>query len=295
MCASWNKNAITSANSSFVGKEPIGVFVNDQDAIYVANREDGQILVWENASSTPTIITFDSLTNPPSIFVTPDGDIYVDGDNFDNRVDKWHSHTAHSEVVMSINGSCIGLFVDVNNSLYCSSTNNHLIMKMQLNDSKSSSIVVAGTGCPGPVTNMLDHPHGVFVDREFNLYVADTDNNRIQSFAPNQEHAITMAGFGARNFLVLNRPTSVVLDADGYLFIVEKGNHRIIRSIPNGFKCLIGCTDGNGDQFNQLNYPYTMSFDTIGNIYVADFNNNRIQRFDLAIKSCGMSIFIQNE
>ena len=177
--ASWNKNAITFANSSSVGKESIGVFVDDQDAIYVANGEDGQFLVWENASSTPTIVTLDSSTNPLSIFVTSDGDIYVDGGNFDNRVDKWHFHTAHSEIVMSINGSCTGLFLDVNNSLYCSATNNHLIMKMKLNDSKSSSIVVAGTGCPGPVTNMLDHPHGIFVDKELNLYVADTDNNKI--------------------------------------------------------------------------------------------------------------------
>ena len=274
----------------------MGIFVDNRDAIYVANREDGQILVWENAFSTPTIITSGSSTKPMSIFVTPDRDIYVDGDNFDNQVDKWHFHTgAHSEIIISINGSCAGLFVDVNNSLYCSSTNNHLIMKMKLNNSESSSIIVGGTGCPGPVPNMLDHPHGIFVDQELHLYVADTDNNRIQHFAPDQKHGITVAGFGARNFFILNRPTSVVLDANGYLFIVENRNHRIIRSIPNGFKCVVGCTDDNGGQLNQLNYPYTMSFDTVGNIYVTDFNNHRIQRFDLAIKSRGMSTFLQNE
>lgn len=63
-------------------------------------------------------------------------------------------------------------------------------------------------------------------------------------FLPGQSVAITLAGFGANVHFTLNKPTSVVLDGDGYLFIVESQNHRIIRSVQNGFKCIVGCTDG---------------------------------------------------
>ena len=148
------------------------------------------------------------------------------------------------------------------------------------------SITVAGTGCPGPVSNMLDHPHGIFVDNNFKLFVADTNNNRIQSFELDQSSGITVAGFGAIVYFILNKPTSIVLDAGGSMFIVDSSNHRIIRSIPNGFKCLVGCSGTNGAKSNELNTPQTMAFDSNGNILVTDFNNHRIQNF------CWMSILV---
>ncbi|CAF1391947.1 unnamed protein product [Rotaria sp. Silwood1] len=113
---------------------------------------------------------------------------------------------------------------------------------MPLNNEQTVLMVVAGTGCPGPVPNTLDHPHGIFVDEQLNLYVADTDNNRIQLFSPGQTQAMTVAGFGAKSYFILNRPTDIALDADGYLYIVESQNYRIIRSMPNGFRCLVGCS-----------------------------------------------------
>ncbi|CAF3812173.1 unnamed protein product [Rotaria sp. Silwood1] len=169
---------------------------------------------------------------------------------------------------------------------------NHRVVKAALNNEQTVTVVVAGTGCPGPVPNTLDHPHGIFVDNQFNLYVADTDNNRIQFFAPDQKNGITMAGYGAKVQFILNRPTSIVLDGDDYLFIVESQNHRIIRSIPNGFKCLVGCSGNSGITSSQLDYPQSMAFDTTGNIFVSDFNNHRIQKFQLTRNSCGMSISI---
>lgn len=101
-------------------------------------------------------------------------------------------------------------------------------------------------------------------------------------------NAMTVAGFGAFITFILNRPTSVVLDGNGYLFIVNSQNHRIIRSISNGFECLFGCSDDNGASANLLNNPQTMAFDKDGNIFVTDFKNHRIQKFILARNLCGM-------
>ncbi|CAF1494913.1 unnamed protein product [Rotaria sp. Silwood1] len=292
ICASWNEDAVTFADKDLVGQKPAGLFINDEDAVYVANRENGQIIVWNNASSTPTRIISTNLTNPWSLFVTTDSDIYADHGNDNGHVDKWTFNATQSAIAINVHGWCTGLFVDINCHLYCASMTNHRVVKTALNNGQTVSVVVAGTGCPGPVPNMLDHPHGIFVDNQFNLYVADTDNNRIQFFAPDQKKGITMAGYGAKVRFILNRPTSIVLDGDGYLFIVESQNHRIIRSIPNGFKCLVGCFGNSGTTSNQLDYPQTMAFDTTGNIFVSDFNNHRIQKFQLTRNSCGMSISI---
>jgi DNA-binding beta-propeller fold protein YncE len=39
--------------------------------------------------------------------------------------------------------------------------------------------------------------------------------------------------------------------------------------------------NGCGQQPNQFNYHRGLSFDRRGNLYVADFNNHRIQKFDI--------------
>jgi hypothetical protein len=288
-------NATTFADDFTIGQQSTGIFVNVENTIYVTDGENGRILIWNNGSSTPTRHISGDMIKPWSLFVTTQGDIFVDNGNSNNRIDKWLLNTINSISVMNVNGSCAGLFVDINDNLYCSLVHHHRVVKIELNSSITVPITVAGIGCPGPVSNMLDHPHGIFVDLSFNLYVADSYNNRIQQFSPNQVNAITLAGFGASTYFILNRPTSIVHDADGYLFIVDSENHRIIRSIPNGFQCIVGCSGKSGVLSSQMHNPQTMAFDNNGNIFVTDLNNHRIQKFNLATNSCGKSVYLHIE
>jgi len=137
---------------------------------------------------------------------------------------------------------------------------------------------------------MLYDPRGIFVDINFNLYVADSGNNRIQLFQSGQPNGTTVAG--TSRTILLYHPTSVVLDADGYLFIVDNGNLRIIGSGPAGFRCVAGCSGTRGSASYQLYNPQTMAFDSYGNIFVTDTENGRIQKFVLAAYSCGMYYLI---
>ncbi len=43
--ASWNPNAITFADNSTVGSQPYDIFINTKNTIYVANHENGRIVV----------------------------------------------------------------------------------------------------------------------------------------------------------------------------------------------------------------------------------------------------------
>ena len=244
--------------------------------------------MWHEGSINTTQVIPGNFTDPNSLFVTSNGDIYIDDGEENGRVQKWKAQTNTFDTVMNVNSSCWGLFVDTNETLYCSMLNHHQVVKKSLNDHQMKSIVVAaGTGSKGSTFKELNGPVGMFVDVNFDLYVADCRNNRIQLFESGDLNGITVAGDGSINPTInLFCPSGIVLDAQKYLFIVENGNHRIVGSNLNGFRCLIGCYGG-GSQSNQLLDPNSFSFDRSGNILVADESNHRIQKFEYFGRSCG--------
>jgi len=166
---------------------------------------------------------------------------------------------------------------------------------MSLNSIVSVLTTVAGTGCAGSASNMLDQPVGIYVDINSDLYVADSGNDRIQLFPYGELNGTIKAGKNAAISFTLNQPTSVILDADGDLSIVDSGNQRIIRSGSNGAQCIIGCSMQSCLNSNQLCDRLTAIFDGYGNIYVTNQNKNGIQKYILATNSCGKLFCADNK
>jgi len=282
--ATWNSIATTFAKQSFVGQYPIGIFINSNNSIYLPNRQTGQIHMWQNdnhPNSTKTISG--SLADPLSLFVTTNGDIYVDNGRTHGRVDKWIRENETWISIMNVSSRCFGLFIDIYDNLYCSMYDNHQVDEKWLNGIRT---IVAGIGVAGPQSDMLYYPLGIFVDINLDLYVADSYNHRIQLFRLNQRNGITIAGKGSAKLTIeLIRPTGIVLDGDQYLFIVDHRNNRIIGSDENGFRCIFGCSGESGSTNDKLSNPHTMSFDSYGNIYVTDQYNHQVQKISLSKKS----------
>ena len=182
---------------------------------------------------------------------------------------------------------CQGLFIDVNNNLYCSETYRHQVVRTSLSNPNNTTVIIAGTGCSGYTANRLSSPRGIFVANNLSLYVADYWNDRIQLFQAGERNATTMVVNGPNGAITISRPTGVVLDGDGYLFIVDSGHHRIVGSGPEGFRCVVGCSGLAGSAPDHMNNPQTLSFDTDGNMFVTDRDNNRIQKFILGNGTCG--------
>jgi hypothetical protein len=244
--------------------------------------------VWHENNSNPTNIIYGNFTSLGSLFVTSNGDIYIDDGEINGRVQKWMAKTNTFVTVMNVNSECFGLFVDTNDTLYCSMDMNHQVVKRSLKDPEMTSVIVAaGTGSQGSDLYELDYPSGIFIDVNFDLYVADCGNNRVQLFQSGESNGITVAGSKSPNPTIdLDCPSGIVLDAEKYLFIVDGGNDRIVGSSLNGFRCLVGCY-GSGSQSNQFNRPFSLSFDRSGNMFVADTDNNRIQKFEYLESSFG--------
>ncbi|CAF1362531.1 unnamed protein product [Adineta ricciae] len=278
--ATWSANAITFQTNTTQGMLPFGMFIDINNTIYVSDRKNGQIKIWFTNGTNVTKTISGNLSSSSALFVTVDGGIYVDNGLYKGQIDQWSLQTNTSIPAMHVNSRCIGLFVDINNNIYCSMDSEHQVVSKSLNFSSNALTIVAGTGCQGSVSNMLDTPYGIFVDTNLDLYVADSGNNRIQLFQPGQLNAITVAGLSSSNITIsLNNPVSIILDFNKYLFIVDNNNNRIIGSGPNGFRCLVGCTSTTGSASNQLNFPTTLNFDSYGNLFVVDQNNARIQKF----------------
>src|SRR5207244_4239880 len=113
------------------------------------------------------------------------------------------------------------------------------------------------SGDGGPATSAkLNNPTGVAVDASGDVFIVDTDNQRIRKVTP-AGLISTIAGSGATGSgnggfsgdggpatsAKLNNPTGVAVDASGDVFIVDTDNQRIRKVTPAG---LISTIAGNG-------------------------------------------------
>lgn len=280
----WNTSGITFTNRSFVGNWPYGLHIDINNTVYVVNQQFRLIQVWFEGNSTPTTINITSYSYPINVFATSADDIYT---SFSYRVENYRLNSTSAIFTLNTDGECWDLFIDTNNSLYCSSPSYHRVIKRSLNSSDYQITTVAGTGCPGFFPETLYYPYGIFVHINFGLYVADSNNNRIQMFPFGQLNGTTVAGKGAPETFELRYPTDLILDADGNLFIVDNSNNRIVGSGVTGFRCIIGCFGGGYSAPDRLYYPRSINFDSNGNLFVMDTGNSRVQKFLLATNSCG--------
>ena len=269
---------MTFADNFIVGTNPYGLFIDTNNSIYSMNRDNGKIFIWMNNSNDPTFtLSTPFSSNVFSMFVTTNGLIYLG----DGKSIKQITKSNQIIEISSISDYILSVFIAINNIFYCSINGLHKVVKKSLDDISSTTTTVAGNGTQGSSSKLLNGPFGIFVDTNFDLYVADEYNNRIQLFQLGDTNGITVAGDTSANPTIsLNQPKNVILDGNKYLFITDD-NHRIIGSDENGFRCIVACSMSSGSTSDKLFYPRSIAFDSFGNLFVADANNNRIQKFRL--------------
>ena len=148
---------------------------------------------------------------------------------------------------------------------------------------QNTIVTVAGGPGEGPVATAiaLRSPRAVAVDAAGNVYIADTESQRVRAVAPGG--AITViAGSGVPGFSgdggtatagQLRDPNGVAVDSAGNVYIADSGNNRIRRVTPGGVISTVA-----GGTTDQLNAPAGVAVDGAGTLYVADTGNNRVRR-----------------
>jgi sugar lactone lactonase YvrE len=134
------------------------------------------------------------------------------------------------------------LAIDRLGNLYVADTHNNAIRKVAPDGSVST---LAGGGEAGYADGVkraarFDGPVGVAVDRDGNVYVADTYNDRIRRIG--RDGAVTtVAGSGVPAYLdgtamaaAFDTPGAIVVDRHGVLFVADTGNNAIRRIDETG-------------------------------------------------------------
>ncbi len=136
---------------------------------------------------------------------------------------------------------------------------------------------------------MFIFPHGLFVDRDDNIWVTDGQGkdgkgHTVVKFSPDGKVLMTLgkpgvAGAGPDTF---NAPSDVLVAPNGNIFVADghggDTNARIVKLSNDGKFIASWGKKGTGP--GEFSYPHGLAMDSAGRLFVADRENNRIQIFD---------------
>lgn len=306
---------------------PLGLAADNSGNIYVADYENNRIRKITPAGLVSTIAgTGDrSFLDGPALsamFNDPSGvSVDVDDNNAIYVADKGNNRIRYisGEQVGTVAGSTGG---------YSDGTNPHFSFPSGVISGEDGIFVVdylnsairvafgvnvastiAGDMPPGPIYDDADgagpdarfnHPTNGAIDQQGNLYIADTENNKIRKITVNGSvtdvTVTTLAGTGEAGFLngegnvaKFNKPEAVAVDNAGNIYVADTGNHRI-RKITVSAEGVVAVTTFAGSEEGFLegeasvalfDSPQGITVDKDGNVYVADTGNNRIRKITI--------------
>lgn len=194
------------------------------------------------------------------------------------------------------------VFVDNDGNIFVLDDLAHVIRKID----KETNIIetVVGNGENGfsgdgglAVEASMSFPSDMYLDEDGNIYIADAGNKRVRRVDAITGIIETVAGNGTTGFsgdggpaseASIRFPSSIFLDKSGNIFISDLFNHRIRKvTISTGIIETIagnGSEGFSGDGGLAVNASLSMAeeihVDDMGNIYLADYRNNRIRKVD---------------
>ncbi|CAF3856677.1 unnamed protein product [Rotaria sp. Silwood1] len=273
---------------------PHGMFVDDDDAIYVADGANQRVIKWVPGATTGQVVAggngkgnnSDQFEFVTKVVVDKNGTMFI-CDNYNFRVQRWFKDAKHGETIVN-DILCYGLAIDNEGSLYISDKAHNSVVKWPGNQT------VAGGNGPGFDLNQLNDPNHLFVDKNKSVYVADNFNYRVVKWPAGAEEGIVVAGGNEQGSAKdqLSTPQSVAVDDSGTVYVLDYGNDRVTRWFE-------GSTSGNiilgrpgwGDDTSYVYRANDLVFDRHGNLYVVDNSNSRILKFTINKSACSTGKF----
>jgi len=289
----------TALNSSF--NSPTRLAPDLAGNVFIADRNNNLI---RKVSTTGVVTTFASgdFNQPNGVAVDFSGNVFV-ADAASNSVKKVTPAGVVTTLAGGTQGNANGtgtaasfyypysITIDILGNLYVGDNANHLVRKVTPTGVVTT---VAGTGFAGfangtGTSASFNGPDGISIDAAGNLYLADSNNNRIRKITP-AGVVTTIAGNGAQATVngpaasaSFNIPAGAVIDAVGNIYVADLGGNTIRKIDPLGIVSTIagngtaGFTNGIGLSAT-FNRPNDVQIDPTGYVYVTDYGNNVIRK-----------------
>ena len=298
---------------------PIGVAVDPAGNVYVADLNNNLIRKITVAGLVSTVKgnttsgsadgkgTTASSYYPSGVAFDAAGNVYV-ASGIGHKIQKITSSgavttLAGSETIGSADGTGTtagfnypsGVAVDGSGNVYLADKGNHKIRKITsagiVTTLAGSTVIGSADGTGSAAT--FNGPTGLVVDTAGNVYVADALNNNIRKIT-SSGIVTTIAGNGiAGSFNAIgiaasfNDPSGITIDAAGNLYVADTGNNKIRKITAAGAVTTLagsgtaGSDNGTGTTAS-FNYPFGLTVDSTGNVYVADYWGNLIRKITSA-------------
>jgi DNA-binding beta-propeller fold protein YncE len=128
---------------------------------------------------------------------------------------------------------------------------------------------------------LFDHPHGLRIDAEDNLWTTDDTNNTVLKLSPAGKVLLVLGrrnNGGEANWL-FSKPADVAFSSKGDIYVADGyGNSRIVKFDRDGN--FLKAWGTYGSAAGQFMLPHSVVVDREDRVYVGDRENARIQIFD---------------
>ena len=165
-----------------------------------------------------------------------------------------------------------GIAISNDGVVYVADTENHRIQQFTTDGEFLSSFGIFGLG-DGKLRTPVDVALG-----ENYIYVSDPGNYKIEKY--NYE-GISVASFDYRFGGFSIQPNGLTVDPDGNIYLADSSKHRIVKIDPEGNTLKIFGSVGNDK--GKFVQPKDVVLDDRGFLFVTEFGNNRIQKFETPI------------
>ncbi|CAF1234337.1 unnamed protein product [Rotaria sp. Silwood1] len=197
-----------------------------------------------------------------------------------------------SDVLKQSNGSLLVHLIELDNNddQSLASTMNKMELASESSNTNTSvipnipanarwtryGVTVAGGHGYGSATNQLWGPHGLFVDDDQTIVIADTYNHRIVQWRAGETNGQVVAGgHGKGNRLdQLNEPTDVMIDKEtDSLIICDRENRRVVRwSRRSG--------TAHGEVLIHHVKCWGLAMDDQRYLYISDYEKDEVRRYE---------------
>lgn len=207
---------------------PQDVFLDDKSNLYVVDSANFRILKYSADSNNGTIVAGHDVTShgvksnpeliyPVRIFVDKAENMYI-VDRYARQsynVIFWPNGSTEGIIIINVTDSaCFGIYLDRHLNIWTSEYDNNRVLKW-LAPSYENYTVVAGNGTEGDASNQLHHPTNIFINTiNEELYVLDSENDRVQKFLLNAEFATTVV----EN---INLSYGLTVDCHGNIYVLD--------------------------------------------------------------------------